>query len=145
MNIYTEDEQSMLLGTEVDIYPAGEPRYTEKEFAEKLHSMLQEIEEAQPDSCAITALIPDMLMVDNEDVPVFGVVQNIHNATESFDEDMYVTGDTPIEAAEKVLGAVVKEKSPEDMTFQELAEALKSNLEELRCAIEDYAGLMGWE
>lgn len=103
MNIYTEDEQSMLLGTDVDIYPAGEPRYTEKEFAEKLHSMLREIEEAQPDSCAITALIPDMLMVDNEDVPVFGVVQNIHNASDSFDEDKYVMDELPTVAIEKAI------------------------------------------
>lgn len=135
--IRVEDELSALASTEVDIYPAGEPRYTEAEFAERLHSMLIEVEELQEDTLATSALVADMFMVDNEDVPVFGVLRNIHDADESFEEDKYLMEELPTVAVEKAIEVLENEKRAEDMTFTELLEKLRAGLVELAAAIDN--------
>lgn len=136
MRIGIEGESGMFFGTEVDIYPAGEPRYTEKEYAEKLHSMLQSVEEAQEDALAISALVADMLMVDNEDVPVFGVLQNINDMNESFEEENYAIGATPTKA---IAAAIAKVTRKSFKNFEKLGRRFKSALEELQAAIESFS------
>lgn len=105
--IYGEFHCQMCDGCgDVDIYPAGRPTHTEKQWAERLHKRLIEVEEAQEDPLATAGLIADILIIGDEDIPVFGVLKNVNNPTESFLRGFYAIGSTTDKAIDNAIAKI---------------------------------------